>query len=155
MLLFMVITIVIYTQCKNMILVLGIPLVVITLLTHMRESFQTEGFTPLIPVCDTSYNMGDISKCEKILDMSGDLFNEYVDNYDLSGYDTSGQFFTKDDISNLTKLSDYIVKQSQRKGQKQCSDANIFFRNYYTFLTHHSVGSFADETTEEDTTDET
>lgn len=159
MLLFMVITVVIYTQCKNMILVLGIPLVVITLLTHMRKSFQTEGFTPLIPVCDTSYNMGDTSKCEKLLDMSGDLFNEYVDNYDLSGYDTSGQFFTlmtsaKDDISNLTKLSDYIVKQSQRKGQKQCSDANIFFRNYYTFLTHHSVGSFTEDT-DEDTMDDT
>ena len=135
-----------------MIIVLGIPLLVVSLLTHMRESFQCEGFSPLIPVCGTSFNIADVSMCETLLDMSGDMFNNYVDNYDLSGYDMSGQFFkimnsAKDDISNLPKLSDYIVKQSQRTVQKECSDANIFFRNYYTFLTHHSVQALEDGTT--------
>lgn len=159
MFLFIFLSVIIYTQCKNMIIVLGIPLIVVTLLTHMRESFQSEGFTPLIPICDTSFNISDVSTCEALLDMSGDLFNNYVDNYDLSGYDTSGQFFkmmtsAKDDVSNLTKLSDYIVKQSQRKVQKECSDANIFFRNYYTFLTHHSIQSLQDQAVGDETTDD-
>ena len=142
--LFMIITIVVYTQCKNMIIVLGIPLFIVNLLTQMRNSFQMEGFHPLKEVCDTSYNIKDVSLCKSVFDMSGDVFNDYVDNYDLSGYDTSGQFFilmnaAKNDINNLTKLSDYIVKQSQRKVQKECSDANIFFRNYYSFLRYKDV----------------
>ena len=98
LILFILIAFVVYTQCKNMILVLGIPLIVIHILLAMRSTFFNEGFVDYSSFDPYSFQ-------EWIKEFAERGYNRDYDEYEY-------QKFTEklNDFGSLSTFMDNVMK---------------------------------------------
>lgn len=139
--LFILIAFITYSQNKNMIYVLGCPLLVVNILMILRKSFQHEGFSDLTEaevntVCKNSLGLSgtDLSNCNTTFFTAGgddknsfndDDFNTHVEN-EISGAHYSNYTTT---IGAFTPGKYILDNPSWDPTYKDMSNNDISFMN--------------------------
>jgi hypothetical protein len=158
LILFILIAFVVYTQCKNMILVLGIPLIVIHILLAMRSTFFNEGFVDYSSFDPYSFQEWIIEFAERGYDREYDeyeykKFTEKLNDFgSLSSFmdnvmKSENQMVNDMDTTNtrsINELKDYIMlvnfmpKNDPMYDSEQAEYIRLIVKEYTSFIKNNS-----------------
>lgn len=148
--LFILIAFIVYNQDpkKNMIFVLGIPLIVVNVLIYTRGLFNNEGFQDLSGVC-SNYGEKEINKCKAVMTSATrqqykDFAETHVSTLEPSKFKNFlNRFVNNNNLRNLNRS----IKRNSRSGNFDIeSKPYKFFTDYKNFLIEQETTPISDDT---------